>query len=96
MERNIKSEIDIFLDNLKLGIILKNSDKIRNTLTKNMPIIKGVNKIQEAMGLHKLAFQILKEENNNLSKEMSILNKGTKLHKTIMPNTKNPIYKIKT
>lgn len=95
MERNIKSEIDIFLSNLKIGIILKDSNKIRSAISKKMPKIEGINKLKEAMQLHKLAYQFLKEENEHISKEMLIINKSMKLNKAIMPTKQNPICKLK-
>ena len=95
MERNIKSEVDIFLDNLKVGIILKSSDKIRDSLSEKMPKIEGIEKLQEAMQLHKLAYQVLKEENNNVSKEMGIIGKSRQLNSAMMSSSKNPICKLK-
>ena len=92
MERNIKSEIDSFLDELKLGVILKSSDKIRHTLSKKMPSITDINKIKEAMEIHKLAYEILKQENSSISQEMGMINQSTKFNKIIMPNKHNAIY----
>ncbi len=95
MERNIRSEVDTFLDNLKLGIILKDSEKIREIIAIEMPTIKNVNKLKEAMQLHKLAYKVLKDENDNISKEMQIINKTRKLNNAMIPAKKEAIYKVK-
>lgn len=94
MERNIESEIDIFLSDLKIAIVLKDAEKLRSVLLKEMPLIKDVKKIKEAMGLHKLAYQMLKEENISISKEITIINQTNRFNKTIMSKN-NSIYRAR-